>query len=125
MKSYTETNSFKPSCPEFRSRYCYDLCNWFGVCTDFEAELEAYNEEMKNKTMKDIKPGMTVMLCLKKVKDIPRELRELDERIYRVKSVTAVSQNWRYYELYGCKSKAGVPWCIDEDWIEPVREFKR
>lgn len=45
MKSYTETNSFKPSCPEFRTSYCYDLCNWFGVCMDFEDELEAFNKE--------------------------------------------------------------------------------
>ena len=92
---------------------------------DFEEELEAFNEEMKNETMKDIKPGMTVMLCLKKAGNIPKELRDLDERIYRIKSVTVVSQNWRYYELYGCKSKAGVPWCIDESWIQPVRELRR
>lgn len=124
MKSYTETNSFKPSCPEFRTSYCYDLCNWFGVCMDFEDELEAFNKE-NVEPMKDIRPGTAVILRTGKLRDIPKELKDMDRRIFRVKKVTSVSTNWRYYELYGCNSKAGVPFCIDEDWIEPVKEVKR
>ena len=72
-----------------------------------------------------IEVGTTVMLCVSHVKDIPNELKEMDQRIFRVKKVTNVSTNWKYYELYGCNSKAGVPFCIDEDWIQPVREVTR
>lgn len=86
-------------------------------------ELEAINKEIK--PMKTIEVGTTVMLCVSHVKDIPNELKEMDQRIFRVKKVTNVSTNWKYYELYGCNSKAGVPFCIDEDWIQPVREVTR
>lgn len=26
----------KQICPQYRSRYCYDECNWFGNCIDLE-----------------------------------------------------------------------------------------
>ena len=124
MKSYTEPSNFKPSCPEFRTSYCYDLCNWFGVCLDFEDEFEMFIRENKQE-MKKFEPGKLVMLCTGHLKDVPQELRDMDQRVFRIKKATEVSKSWRYYELYGCVSKAGVPWCIDEDWIQPVRELKR
>ena len=37
------TNSepaFIPLCRDFRTRYCYDQCNWFGCCADFDREAE-------------------------------------------------------------------------------------
>lgn len=124
MKSYTEMSNFHPSCPEFRSSYCYDLCNWFGVCMDFEDELEAFNEEIKEE-MKQIEVGTTVMLCVGHVKDIPQDLKALDQRVFRVKKVVKVSTNWRYYELYGCNSRAVILWCIEESWIQPIKEMRR
>ena len=123
MKSYTETNKYKPQCPEFRTNYCYDTCNWFGTCPDFDDEDKYYEEN--EKLMNKIDVGTTVMLCVAHVNDIPDELKALDQRLYRVKSVTEVSKSWRYYELKGCVSKAGVPWCIEESWIQPIREIKR
>lgn len=122
MKSYMESNSFKPCCPEFRSSYCYDHCNWFGVCLDFEDELEVTAREIKE--MKKYEPGTLVMLCVGHLKDIPQELKDMDQRIFRIKKSTEVSKTWRYYELYGCVSKAGVPWCIEEDWIHTIKTIK-
>lgn len=123
MKSFTEPKNFKPKCPDFRTRYCYDLCNWFEVCQDFTDEYQAFLEE--EKPMKEIDVGTTVMLCTAHLKDIPKELKDMDQRVFKVKKVTIVSQQYRYYELYGCKSKMGVPFCIDEDWIVPVKGLKR
>ena len=75
--------------------------------------------------MKEIDVWTTVMLCTAHLKDIPKELKDMDQRVFKVKKVTIVSQQYRYYELYGCKSKMGVPFCIDEDWIVPVKGLKR
>ena len=34
------SNDFVPECKQYRTRYCYDECNWFGKCLDFEREVE-------------------------------------------------------------------------------------
>lgn len=41
MKSYTkESEQFVPDCKDYFSRYCVEDCNWFGVCWDFQKEVE-------------------------------------------------------------------------------------
>ncbi len=47
------------------------------------------------------------------------ELRQLEERKYRVKSYRWLGGKL-IYELDGCKSKAGIPFTITEDWIVPI-----
>lgn len=41
MKSYMkESEPFVPDCKDYFSRYCVEDCNWFGVCWDFQKEVE-------------------------------------------------------------------------------------
>lgn len=37
-----EPAEYVPICKMFRSRRCYNECNWFGVCDDFEREEQFY-----------------------------------------------------------------------------------
>ena len=40
MKSYTkESEQFVPVCKDYFSRYCVEDCNWFGVCWDFQEDV--------------------------------------------------------------------------------------
>lgn len=40
-----EAKRFVPECKEFRSRRCYDECNWFAACQDFDDELIFFEED--------------------------------------------------------------------------------
>lgn len=41
MKSYTKESdtSFEPVCKDYFTDYCVDHCNWFGVCWDFQEDV--------------------------------------------------------------------------------------
>lgn len=55
MKSYTkESKPFVPDCKDYFSRYCVEDCNWFGVCWDFQKEVE---DDFFRKTESDVVYG--------------------------------------------------------------------
>ena len=83
-----------------------------------------WKRKIQTMTDEKIEVGDKVLLCTRGVPDITPELKEMDGMVFRV-------DTWKWYgstrcfKLRGCKSKAGVPFTIPEDWIAPIKEVKR
>lgn len=53
MKSYTKESdpNFRPVCKDYFSMYCVEDCNWFGVCWDFQEDVNDFTRiETRNRS---------------------------------------------------------------------------